>query len=80
MQIEIIAFGIAKDIINHRSLNIEVKKGISIAELKALLLEQYPAFHKVVSLSFAVNEDYQEDDYTLSAGEKIVIIPPVSGG
>jgi molybdopterin converting factor small subunit len=80
MQIEIIAYGIAKDILKSRTLDMTVDDGISIAQLKDKLLEEFPEFQKVASLSFAVNEDYRDDTFILSSREKVVIIPPVSGG
>lgn len=80
MKIKLRAFGIAKDILGNRILEIEVKEKATIANLKTLLIETYPTFSKLASLSFAVNESYQEDDFLLSEGEEVVIIPPVAGG
>lgn len=80
MNIEILAFGIAKDIINGSTLSIEVEDGISVADLKTKLCEQYPDFKKLSSLAIAVNTAYQEDGYILTANDEVVIIPPVSGG
>lgn len=81
MEIKLIAFGIAKDILaqQHLSVNIE-KTEVNIEGLKEKLLEKYPAFAKLKSLSFAVNEEYQKDDYLLKDQDEVVIIPPVSGG
>ncbi len=78
--LSVIAFGIARDIFGHNSLNIEWSDGLSIGRLKQLLTESYPDLQKLRSLQFAVNEEYQSDDYILSPGEEVVIIPPVSGG
>jgi len=80
MNIEILAFGIAKDIIKGSKLSIEVEAGISVGDLKTKLCAQYPEFKKLTSLAIAVNTAYQNDDYILSADDEVVIIPPVSGG
>ena len=80
MTIKIIAFGIAKDIIEGQKLELEIADQSSIADLKNVLCEKYPEFLKLRSLAFAVGENYQEDDFILNEKEEIVLIPPVSGG
>ena len=79
MKIKLIAFGIAKDILAHRQQEFEFE-GSSIADLKTNLLNQFPAFAELKKLSFAVNEEYQEDGFVLTDDKEVVIIPPVSGG
>ncbi len=73
------AFGIAKDILAVRQQEFEFE-GSSITDLKSKLLVQFPAFAALKKLSFAVDEEYQEDDFLLTENNEVVIIPPVSGG
>lgn len=80
MEIKLIAFGIAKDIVKSPSLTFTVAPAASISDLKKALIHQYPDFNKLQSLKFAINEDYQDDHYPLNEGDEVVIIPPVSGG
>ncbi len=80
MNINILAFGIAKDIINGSTLGLEIQTGTTVGELKMKLISQFPDFEKLRSLAIAVNEEYQEDDFILNEKDEIVIIPPVSGG
>ena len=80
MKINILAFGIAKDIINGSTLGLEISNGTTVGELKAKLTAQFPEFERLRSLSIAVNQEYQEDDFLLNEKDEIVIIPPVSGG
>jgi len=80
MKINILAFGIAKDIINSSTLGIEISEGTTVGQLKKQLTSQFPDFEKLRSLSIAVNQEYQEDDFLLNEKDEIVIIPPVSGG
>jgi len=80
MKIKLTAFGIAKDILGNRVLELEIMDNTTIANLKTQLIETYPTFSKLASLSFAVNETYQEDDFLLSENQEVVIIPPVAGG
>jgi len=80
MDVKVVAYGIAKDIINGRELTMLVDDNSSIGDLKLQLLTLYPAFIDLASLSFAVEEEYQDDDYLLKNDQTVVIIPPVSGG
>lgn len=80
MNINILAFGIAKDIIQTQQLAFEVENGATVGILKNQLCTQFPEFQRLKSLAIAVNEEYQNDDFVLTERDEIVIIPPVSGG
>ncbi|MFH6605045.1 MoaD/ThiS family protein [Maribacter algicola] len=79
---ELLLFGIAKDIVGRSSIDLP-SKGVqprSVAELKELLIADYPDFSKLSSFAVAVNSEYAGDDVTLGQDDEIAIIPPVSGG
>ncbi|MFK7809599.1 MAG: MoaD/ThiS family protein [Saprospiraceae bacterium] len=80
MQTNIIAFGIAKDIIGGQRLTFEMEDQPTVGNLKAQLCKQFPAFERLRSLAIAVNEEYQSDDFIIGERDEVVIIPPVSGG
>lgn len=80
MKIKLVAYGIAKEILNGSKAEIELENENSITNLKEQLVKQYPAFKELASLRFAVNEEYQDDSYELTGREEVIIIPPVSGG
>ncbi len=80
MKIQLIAFGIARDILQSKSLTIELRDGDSISTLKQNLFSRYPDLSSLKSISFAVGENYQDDGYALHENDEVVIIPPVSGG
>ena len=81
MKINIVAFGIAREILKSRTLLVELEpSSATIAQLKQHLINRYPELSTLRSLSFAVGEDYQEDNYMLNEGDEVVVIPPVSGG
>ncbi len=80
MKVNLIAFGIAKDILQSKQLQFEFNSGNTIAGLKQNLLQRYPDFSKLKSLAFAVGENYQDDSFCLQENDEVVIIPPVSGG
>ena len=80
MKIKILAFGIAKDILQGQTAEIELTSGNDVQSLKQTLCAQFPDFEKLKSLSIAVNEEYRTDEFQLKESDEVVIIPPVSGG
>ena len=80
MRIHILAFGIAKDILNQQKLVVELDSHRTVGDLRKNLLETHAGFRKLSSLRFAVNEEYVEDAFALNEGDEVILIPPVSGG
>ncbi|HWA33257.1 MAG TPA: MoaD/ThiS family protein [Cyclobacteriaceae bacterium] len=80
MKVNLLAFGIAREILKTKTLEFDVQSGDTIAVLKEKLLKQHPELGKLKSLSFAVGENYQPDTFKLSDKDEVAIIPPVSGG
>jgi molybdopterin converting factor subunit 1 len=80
MKCTIKAFGITREIVGNRVLEIEVPDGQTVAALKTELMKQYPAFAGLRSMYIAVNQQYGEDEIVLKEGDEIALIPPVSGG
>ena len=80
MQIKLLAFGIAKDILHERTMEWELSNGHTIGDLKAALVTRFREFEKLKSLRCAVNDTYVPDTYILSSDDEVILIPPVSGG
>ncbi|NND35388.1 MAG: MoaD/ThiS family protein [Saprospiraceae bacterium] len=80
MNIKILAFGIAKDIIGAREMTLQIAEGSDVGGLKEHLVNQYADFGRLKSLALAVNEEYAHDSLMLTSDDEVVIIPPVSGG
>ncbi|GGK68577.1 molybdopterin converting factor subunit 1 [Rufibacter glacialis] len=78
---EILLFGITREIVGRNSLEVPSKETIqTVGQLKAWLGAQYPALNKLSSLAVAVDSEYAHDHQTLSPGQEVALIPPVSGG
>ena len=80
MQIDILAFGITKDILGKTLVNIEIPEGSSVQQLKEKLIASYPKMQELTWLLIAVNEEYGDEQQIIQAGDEIALIPPVSGG
>ena len=73
------AFGITRELLGGREATIEVN-GKTVGDLRAALRERFPELGELRSLLIAVNNDYADDEVTISAADEIALIPPVSGG
>jgi molybdopterin converting factor small subunit len=80
MKINILAFGIAKDIFSGATISIELVNDATVSNLKYLLEQQYPQLKKLATYMVAVNNEYALDGDTVHERDEIAIIPPVSGG
>jgi molybdopterin synthase sulfur carrier subunit len=80
MKVNILAFGIAKDIFGASTIAVELQGAASSADLKALLEARYPRLKQIASYLLAVNNEYAADDLLLDERDEIAVIPPVSGG
>ncbi|RUM29571.1 MAG: molybdopterin converting factor subunit 1 [Aquifex sp.] len=77
--VEIRYFSILRDKIGKEKEEIEFKG--SISELRKFLLTKYPELKNILdSVKFAVNEEYVDDNHKVSDGDRVALIPPVSGG
>jgi molybdopterin synthase sulfur carrier subunit len=73
------AFGITKDVLQGKEVNITVE-GNTVAELRKRLLTEYPRLAGLRSLYIAVNNEYADEEKVLRSDDEIALIPPVSGG
>jgi molybdopterin synthase sulfur carrier subunit len=79
MRVNVLAFGIAKDIVGGSSVSVETE-GSTVDDLKQSLQQQFPSLQQLSSYMIAVNNEYVRSNVTLSEGDEVAIIPPVSGG
>ncbi len=80
MEIDIIAYGIAKDILGGATIRFEIEDNARVNDLLTRLRHEYPDLEKLTSLAVALNEDYANGDEAINPNDEIVLIPPVSGG
>ncbi|TSD66817.1 MoaD/ThiS family protein [Inquilinus sp. KBS0705] len=80
MNINILAFGIAKDIFGGSSISVDLPANADTASLKNILENKYPRLRQLASYMVAVNNQYAQDDSIINDRDEVAIIPPVSGG
>ena len=79
MIVKVKTFGISRDILGGREVELEMN-GNSVGDLRKTLSSQFPKLDKLNSLFIAVNQEYAADNKTLLGSDEIALIPPVSGG
>ncbi len=80
MVIQILAFGIVKEMVGGSSVGFTVQEGIDIKGLKQALEGNFPELSGLASYYIAVNNEYATPEQIICSGDEIAVIPPVSGG
>lgn len=80
MTINILCFGITKDIIGSFHLSMEIPEESNTSFLMRQLQNNYPGLKDLTSLRLALNNEYTTTTEILKDGDEIALIPPVSGG
>ncbi len=80
MTIDILLFGITKDIIGADKYALELDGDITVARLKEDMTAKFPQLAKLKSLLVAVNNEYGQPDTNITSNDEVALIPPVSGG
>jgi len=80
MKLNILCFGITKDIVGRQRVELELPEAVSVAVFKGILEEKYPQLDHLHAMRIAVNNTYASDDLIIQADDEVALIPPVSGG
>ncbi len=80
MKVNVLAFGIVKDIFGSSSIETELNDTATVEQLKALLEKKYLRLKQLASYMVAVNNEYAQQEQVIETRDEIAIIPPVSGG
>jgi molybdopterin converting factor subunit 1 len=81
IHVRVLFFGAARDAAGHETLELSLSSPANVATAFAQLLADYPALARFGnSLLLAVNQEYALSDRTLSDGDELAVLPPVSGG
>jgi len=80
MNLNILAFGIVKEIFQNSSVEVELNGAPTISNLRSVIEKDYPRIKQLASYMIAVNNEYATADLIIDEKDEIAIIPPVSGG
>jgi molybdopterin converting factor small subunit len=74
-------FALAKDRTGRAALEVELRHGSTVGDLRSALGDLTPALRPLLSTAMiALDEEYAGDDVPISPGARLALIPPVSGG
>ena len=81
MRVQVLYFGILKELLRQSSVWMDMAEGASVAEL----VEMHRSMKKGASelwdsLAVAVNQEYATAGDLLHEGDEVALLPPVSGG
>ncbi|MGN6556566.1 MAG: molybdopterin converting factor subunit 1, partial [Solirubrobacterales bacterium] len=83
MLLQVRLFAVLRERAGSDRLEIELAEGATVAEaLGALRAKSQPLGEALAAMPvvMAVNRDYVDEEATLSPGDELALIPPVSGG
>jgi MoaE-MoaD fusion protein len=83
MVLQVRLFAVLRERAGRDSLEIELPEGVTVAEALRALADESEALGEALEampVVMAVNRSYVGADATLSAGDELALIPPVSGG
>jgi molybdopterin converting factor subunit 1 len=81
MRVQVLFFGILKDIVGKPLEAIELPDEASVGDVLARYEAQFPKLKESLpSLAVAVNQQYAGSDTKLSPDDEVALLPPVSGG
>lgn len=81
MKIQVLFFGVAKDVAGTAEATVEMSPGATVQALFDHLAAQYPALNEMSeSLVLAVNRKFVPRTQLLADGDEVAFMPPVSGG
>jgi molybdopterin synthase catalytic subunit len=81
IRITALLFGQAREWVGSSSLDLQLEAPATVESAFALLTSQHPRLAEMQrSLLFAVNEEYASPSHPLSEGDRLAVLPPVSGG
>ena len=81
IKVKVLFFAQLRDVFGKDQETLEIEEGRTVREVVTLLKGRVE-WGSVASLplTFAVNEQVVSDDHTLSDGERLALLTPVSGG
>ncbi|MEY2414385.1 MAG: MoaE-MoaD fusion protein [Acidobacteriaceae bacterium] len=81
IQIEVLFFGMLKDLIGKESDALTLNEGATVNSVIKHYQQQTPRLTGLVpSLAVSVNQEYAGSTTTLHDGDEVALLPPVSGG
>lgn len=80
MLINVLSFGVAKEIVGQRNFKLECSNDMTVRALRERLFDNFPDLKRLKKLAIAVNDEYVSEETIINDNDEVILIPPVSGG
>src|SRR5216683_4775931 len=81
MQVQVLLFGVLKDLARRQSDTLTLPDGATVADLMECYGQRVPALKGALEkIAVSVNQEYCRSDAKLHSGDEVALLPPVSGG
>src|SRR5450755_1190196 len=81
MRIDVLFFGVLKDLVGRPADTIELHEGALVQDVLNYYSRERPQLAAILpTLAIAVNREYSAVDQVLRDGDEVGLLPPVSGG
>jgi len=81
MRVQVLFFGVLKDLIGRPSEDLELADGATVADVLDHYESKIPQIREVLpSVALSVNQHYSGPGAVLGNGDEVALLPPVSGG
>lgn len=81
MNVDVRYFAAARQAVGREAETLALEEGATVASLADRLFEAHPGLRALgTGLRFAVDERFADPDTALADGDRVALIPPVSGG
>ncbi|QEH33638.1 molybdopterin-guanine dinucleotide biosynthesis protein MobA [Aquisphaera giovannonii] len=81
MTVTVRLFAVARQRSGRPEIAIEVPRDATVGLLRDAIARQHPELSEIAArVAIAVDDEYASDGHPISAGSRVAIIPPVSGG
>jgi molybdopterin converting factor subunit 1 len=80
-KVKVLFFATLRDKAGLRAVELELPPGMTIEQLKTMLVEKFPNLNGLMDHCLAsINHEYHFDESEIPADAEIAFFPPVSGG
>jgi molybdopterin synthase catalytic subunit len=81
MRVRLRLFGAVREAVGSKELELSLTPGACVADLRALLLRQFPGLLPLdARVRVSVNRELADGEAPLADGDEVALLPPVSGG
>ena len=81
MRVQVLFFGILKDVVGRASETLELREPATVADVLEHYQQRVPELRSLLSsIALSVNQHYAGPGTVLGANDEIALLPPVSGG